>query len=124
MWRIYSNQDLHVSHFSHLLRHARGCGGPILTRIIRTKNDIFHFFSTGMYSSNKFMQVCVITALKIKRYKRIYYSFVIILNCIRLIQIQSCVVSMRIVSGPLKTRREHATPLHTVKSSENTNVQK
>jgi hypothetical protein len=34
MWSIYSNPDPHVSPFSHLLRHARGWGGPILTRIL------------------------------------------------------------------------------------------
>jgi hypothetical protein len=40
----------------------------------------------SMYTSNKVLQVCVITALKIKRYKRKNYSFVIILNIIRLMQ--------------------------------------
>jgi hypothetical protein len=34
MWRIYSNQDPHGSPFNHLLRHTRGCGGPILTQIL------------------------------------------------------------------------------------------
>jgi hypothetical protein len=34
MWRIYSNPDPHGSPFSRLLRHTRGCGGRILTRII------------------------------------------------------------------------------------------
>jgi hypothetical protein len=41
------------------------------------------FFS--VYISNKVIQVCVITALKVKRYKRKNYPFVIILNIIRLI---------------------------------------
>jgi hypothetical protein len=77
-----------------------------------------------MYTYNKVMQLCIITALRIKRYKRKNYSVVIILNIIKLIQIQSCVVSTRVVSGPLKTRREHAIPLDTTKGSENTNVKK
>jgi hypothetical protein len=34
MWRIYSNPDPHGSPISHLLRHTKGCGGPILTRIL------------------------------------------------------------------------------------------
>jgi hypothetical protein len=76
-----------------------------------------------MYTSNKVMQVCVITKLKIKTYKRKNYSFIIIL-IIRLIQTQSRVVSTRVVSGPLNTCREYAIPLHTTKSIENTNVQK
>jgi hypothetical protein len=33
MWRIYSNPDPHGSPFSRLLRHARGCWGPIHTQI-------------------------------------------------------------------------------------------
>jgi hypothetical protein len=41
------------------------------------------FFS--IYTSNKVMQVCLITALIVKRYKRNNYSFVIILLNIRLI---------------------------------------
>jgi hypothetical protein len=32
MCRIYSNADPHGSPISRLLRHTRGCGGPILTR--------------------------------------------------------------------------------------------
>jgi hypothetical protein len=83
------------------------------------------------YTSNKVMQVCVITALKIKsienqqiQMKKKNYSFIIILNIIRLIKIQSRVVSTRVVSGPVNTCREHAIFLHTTKGSENTNVQK
>jgi hypothetical protein len=34
MWRIYSNPDPDGSSFNRLLRHTRGCEGPILTRII------------------------------------------------------------------------------------------
>jgi hypothetical protein len=34
MWRIYSYLDPRRSPFSHLLRHTRRCGGPILTRIL------------------------------------------------------------------------------------------
>jgi hypothetical protein len=34
MWRIYSNPDPHGSLFRCLLRHTRGCGGPILARIL------------------------------------------------------------------------------------------
>jgi hypothetical protein len=34
VWRTYSNLDPHGSPFSRLLRHTRGCGGPILTRIL------------------------------------------------------------------------------------------
>jgi hypothetical protein len=34
IWRIYSHQDPHGYHFSRLLRHTRGCGGPILFRIL------------------------------------------------------------------------------------------
>ena len=34
MWRIYSTPDPHGSPISRLLRHTRGCGGPILTRIL------------------------------------------------------------------------------------------
>jgi hypothetical protein len=34
MWRIYSNLDPHGSPISRLSRHTRGCGGPILTRIL------------------------------------------------------------------------------------------
>ena len=34
MWRIYSTPDPHRSPISRLLRHTRGCGGPILTRIL------------------------------------------------------------------------------------------
>jgi hypothetical protein len=34
MWRIYSNPNPHGSSFSFLLRHARVCWGPILTRIL------------------------------------------------------------------------------------------
>jgi hypothetical protein len=56
------------------------------------------------------MQVCVITALKIKGYKRKIYSFVIMLNIVRLIQIQSRVVSTRVVSGPLNTCRDMQFP--------------
>jgi hypothetical protein len=67
------------------------------------------------------MQVCVITTLKVKRENS---SFVIILNIARLIQIQSLVGSTRVVSGPLKTCREHAVHLHTTKGSEYTNVEK
>jgi hypothetical protein len=32
--RTYSNPDLHGSPFSRLLRHARGCWGPVLTWIL------------------------------------------------------------------------------------------
>jgi hypothetical protein len=34
MWRAYSNTDLQWYPFSHLLRHTRGYGGPILTWIL------------------------------------------------------------------------------------------
>jgi hypothetical protein len=34
MLRMYSNQDPHESPFSRLLRHEKGCWGPILTRIL------------------------------------------------------------------------------------------
>jgi hypothetical protein len=34
MWRIYSNPDPHGPPISRLLRHTRGCGGPIQTRIL------------------------------------------------------------------------------------------
>jgi hypothetical protein len=79
-----------------------------------------------MYTSNKVMQACAIRALKvILRYKKKKYSFAIILNMhvVRLIQLQSHVESTHVVSGPLKTM-EHAIPLHTTKSSENTNLPK
>jgi hypothetical protein len=33
-WSIYSNLNPHGSAFSGLLRHTRGCWGPILTRIL------------------------------------------------------------------------------------------
>jgi hypothetical protein len=39
MWRIYSNPDSHGSPISRLLRHTRGCGGTILTLILRGSND-------------------------------------------------------------------------------------
>jgi hypothetical protein len=73
-----------------------------------------------MYTSKKVMQVCVMTALKVKRYKRKKYSFVIILDIhvVRLIQIQSH------VTDPLKTRIEHAVPLHATKGSEKKPINK
>jgi hypothetical protein len=37
MWRTYSHLDSHGSPFSRLLRHARGCRGPILTLILMGK---------------------------------------------------------------------------------------
>ena len=37
MWSFYSTPDPHRSPISRLLRHARGCGGPILTRILTGK---------------------------------------------------------------------------------------
>jgi hypothetical protein len=40
MWRIYSNPDPHRSPFSLLLRHTRGCGGPIITRILTDLDSI------------------------------------------------------------------------------------
>jgi hypothetical protein len=39
MWKIYSYPDPHGSPFSRLLRHTRGCGGPILTRIHTGSNN-------------------------------------------------------------------------------------
>jgi hypothetical protein len=48
----------------------------------KMKYSRFFFF---IYTSNKVMQVCLITVLIVKRYKRKNYSFVIILLNIRLI---------------------------------------
>jgi hypothetical protein len=75
-----------------------------------------------MYTSNKVMQVCIITALHIKMKKKT--SFVIIKKIIRLVQIQSHLVSTRVMSGPLNTRGQNTIPLHTTKGSKNTNAQK
>jgi hypothetical protein len=66
----------------------------------------------------------MITAMKVKRYKRKNYLFVIILNIVRMIQKQSHVVSTLVVRGPFKTCIEHAISLHNTKGSENTNIQK
>jgi hypothetical protein len=62
MLRIYSNLDPHGSPFGCLLRHARGCWGPILARMLmghiqRINRGISHF------KSNKY--ICNISFHKI-----------------------------------------------------------
>jgi hypothetical protein len=55
MWRIYSNPDPHRSPFSCLLRHTRGYGGPILTRILtgRYEMNSWYIFKKSMtFSKN------------------------------------------------------------------------
>jgi hypothetical protein len=53
------------------------------------------------------MQVCLITALIIKRYKRKNYSFVIFYLMLGQYNRGSPVISTRVVNSPLKTRKEH-----------------
>jgi hypothetical protein len=46
MWSIYSKPDPHESPFNRLLRHTKGCGGPILTRI-----------HTGLFSVCRYLKI-------------------------------------------------------------------
>ena len=55
MWRIYSTPDPHRSPISRLLRHTRGWGGPILTRILTGPEIVSFRFSTyHLHRNNAF----------------------------------------------------------------------
>ena len=48
MWRIYSNPDPHGSPIRRLLRHTRGCGGSILTRILTGPQSVASYDTHGV----------------------------------------------------------------------------
>jgi hypothetical protein len=47
MWRIYSYPDPHESPFYRLLRHTRGCGGPIRSQILTDTLPFEDFLTKG-----------------------------------------------------------------------------
>jgi hypothetical protein len=47
VWRSYSNPDPHGFPFSRLLRHTRGCGGPILTLILTGPHSVASYNTQG-----------------------------------------------------------------------------
>jgi hypothetical protein len=47
MWRIYSIPDPHGFPFSRLLRHTRGCGESILSRILTDSHSVASYDTQG-----------------------------------------------------------------------------
>jgi hypothetical protein len=74
--RIYSNPDPHGFPFSRLLRHRRGCGGPILTQILTGGGGAYLqatdlFFLLVQYGNGLPTRTCVSLSVKI-HYLRFY----------------------------------------------------